>query len=44
MSRTPAQYTNLAEHLPERREITQAWTGYLDRLTAAAEVMRLVAA
>lgn len=32
---------NFAEHLPERREMMQAWADYLDRLKAFAEVIRL---
>lgn len=32
---------NFAEHLPERREMMQAWADYLDRLKALAEVIRL---
>lgn len=32
---------NLAEHLPERRKMMQAWADYLDSLNAGAEVLPL---
>src|SRR5207302_2245922 len=32
---------NFAEHLPERRRMTQAWADYLDGLKTSAEVIPL---
>jgi integrase len=32
---------NLAEHLPERRKMMQAWADYLDVLRAGAQVIPL---
>lgn len=33
---------NFAEHLPERRKMTQAWADYLDGLKAGAAVIPLL--
>jgi hypothetical protein len=32
---------NLAEHLPDRRKMMQAWADYLDGLKAGAQVIPL---